>query len=141
MFNYDSHFYYDNGLKIYVEQELLDYYFWHIRKATYNCLKLQKPAYGGHISVILPNIHGEEKSESSKKYIGERVSFSYDNEIIQGGSAKGFKNFFVKVECQRANQIKEELKIVEEGFLGLHFTICSNKSEIKNKTLDIQPKT
>jgi hypothetical protein len=128
MFEYKTRLYYDNGLKIKVEQELFDYYFWHILKGTNQTLALCKPLYGSHISVTLPNIHGCETVESSKKYAGEEVTIKYSGEIFQGGS--WFVNYWLPMYCERAGEIKDELGIVEDNFLGFHLTICSNKADM-----------
>ena len=62
-----------------------------------------------------------------RKYNGEIVEFVYDLHIRRGGRA--FTNYWMQVECPFAEKIKKELNIVDsENYLGLHITICNNKS-------------
>ena len=130
MFTFTTTFYYHKGLKIRIEKDLLEYYYWHVRKGTYNCIKLSTPLYSPHLSVTLPNIHGEAICKASKKYAGEKVTVTYTGEIIKGGS--WFTNFWLPFECDRATSIKKELGVKEKNFLGFHLTVASDKNDIKN---------
>jgi len=131
MFVYNTQFYYHNGLKIRIERDFLEYYYWHVRRGTYNCLELSTPMYSPHLSVTLPNIHGDKICKASKKFAGEKVKVFYSGEIIKGGS--WFVNYWMPFECNRAAQIKRDLKVKEKNFFGFHLTIASNKNAIKNE--------
>lgn len=126
MFKYSSHFYFDKGLKIKVEKDFLRYYFWHLYRSPHSTLGFSPPMHGSHISVTLPRIHGEEIVEKSKIYAGQAVDFEYSGDIRFGGS--WFSNAWMKVECERADEIKKELGIVEDNFLGFHLSIGNTKA-------------
>jgi hypothetical protein len=140
MFKYRSHFYFDNGLKIKVDFDLLRYYMWHLYRNV-DSIGLNYPKHKAHISVILPRIHGKEAVEKSKKYAGQPVDLCYSGDIKQGGS--WFKNYWLPVECDQAEQVKKELGVKEntiwrmllhhlhikhKPFLGYHATIASTKA-------------
>lgn len=131
MFEYQSQFYFDKGLKIKVSFDFLNYYLWHLRKGTYNTIRIAPPKYGSHISVTLPAIHDKKKVRESAKYAGKSVTFRYSGEIIEGGT--WFKNYWMPVECSKAEKIKKSLGIIDKNFLGFHITLGSNKSEVNEK--------
>jgi hypothetical protein len=124
-FEYKTKFYFKNGLKIAVEKDFLRYYFHLILKSPVETLGLGLPMHGSHISVTLPRIHGEKIVMQSKKYAGQDVSFWYNGDIVKGGS--WFSNYWMKIDCPRADEIKKELGIVEKNFLGYHLTLCNTK--------------
>ena len=128
---YQSQFYFDKGLKIKVSLDFLHYYLWLTRKATWNTIKIVPPKYNAHISVTLPHIHGWDKVNKSSKYAGRNVAFRYTGDVIEGGS--WFRNFWMPVECPKAERIKEKLGIVEKNFLGFHLTLGSTKAEANEK--------
>lgn len=125
MFKYRSQFYFDNGLKIRVDFDLLRYYMWHLYRNV-DSIGLNYPKHKAHISVILPRIHGKEAVEKSKVYVGQPVDLCYSGDIKFGGS--WFKNAWLPVECDQAEQVKKELKIKETNFIGYHLTIGSTKA-------------
>jgi len=128
MFEYTSKLYFHNGLKIKIEEDFLNYYYWHLLKSKHSTLGLSLPKYKNHISIILPKIHGKTIVEKSKKYVNELVTFTYTGEIIKGGT--WFENYWLKIQCDRVAQIKQELGVVEKNFLGLHLTLASTKNRI-----------
>ncbi len=113
-----------------MEYELLRYYLWHVYRCPFDTLGQMVPKYRAHVSVILP-LHGEKAMEESKKYDGEKVEVSYSGEILKGGRAlinnRPHVNYWMKVYCDRADEIKKELGVVENNFLGFHLTVSSNK--------------
>jgi hypothetical protein len=143
---YKTKFYFKNGLKIAVEKDFLRYYFHLILKSPVETLGLGLPMYGSHISVTLPRIHGEKIVMQSEKYAGQDVSFWYNGDIVKGGQNSWFTNYYMKVDCPRADEIKRELGIVENSltrlilhylsfgllpkplkFLCYHLTLCNTK--------------
>jgi hypothetical protein len=125
MFSFNSKFYFDNGLKISVPKDLIDYYRKLLTYATYNTQKFNYPKYRPHISVILPKIHGVTNVEKSKKYIGKLATVEYDPEKFIHSRV----NHYVPVICQEAEEVKRELGIFEKPhFLGLHITIANMKN-------------
>lgn len=125
MFKFSSQFYFDNGLKIKVNFDLIRYYMWHLYRNV-DAIGLNYPKHKAHISVILPRIHGKETTEKSKKFAGQSVDVCYNGDIRFGGS--WFLNAWLPVECERAEQIKKELRVKEENFLGFHVSIGSTKA-------------
>jgi hypothetical protein len=102
------------------------YYRWHIMKATYNCLAVCLPKHGNHITITNQKLHGNKFNFNYlKQYDGIKIQLNYDPYIYTGG--RGFTNFWLKFNLPLGNQIKKELGIVENGFLGFHATVCSTK--------------
>lgn len=134
MFKYSSEFYFHRGLKIKLDFDILRYYLWHVYRCPYETLGQMIPMYGAHVSVTLP-LHGNEIVEKSKKYAGQDVDLWYNGYIKIGGrlkyNGKQHKNYWMPMECPRAEEIKNELGIVENNFLGFHCTISNNKNFIK----------
>lgn len=128
MFEYQSKFYFNQGLKIKVDFDFLNYYYWHVLKSSHSTLGLNRPKYSNHISVTLPKLHDKEAVEKSKIYAGQKVSFWYDGNIIIGGSY--FTNFWMPIDCPRADEIKREVGIEDKNFLGFHLTLANDKTRI-----------
>lgn len=124
MLRYESVFRFDNALRISVELDFIRYYLWHIKKFTYQTIPFFLPKYNGHVSVLLPNIHGD--ITFAQKYNGQKVSFEYNPEDIYCGGSY-FIGFYLRVKCEAAQRIKEENGIIENNFHGYHLTICSDK--------------
>ena len=137
MFKCSSTFYFNVGLKVAVDTDLISYYMWHLYRGPHDTLgQTQSKTRGAHISVTLP-LHGERALAESKRYDGEPVDFWYDGAIRKGGKIiiNGGKhvNYWFPVTCPRAEEIKAELGIVEpKFFLGLHLTLSTNKSRLKS---------
>lgn len=108
---------------------------WHLYRNV-DSIGLNYPKHKAHISVILPRIHGREITEKSKKFAGQSVDVCYSGDIKRGGgkiiNERIFVNYWMPVNCQYATQIKNELNVKEEDFLGFHITIANNKSFINN---------
>lgn len=128
MFTIKTKFYFDKGLKIAVDQEVLRYYMWQIARGPHDTLGQQTPMRKAHISVILPRIHGGEITELSRQFDGHEVEVTCDGDIHQGGS--WFTNYWVMFQCSHATHIKKLLGVREKNFLGYHLTICNNKGRI-----------
>ena len=97
---------------------------------------MDRPAHSPHISVILPRIHGKDKTEQSKKYAGQIVEVVYNGDIVKGGT--WFTNFWMPVTCDAATKIKKELNITETNFLGYHLTLCNDKGFINNSSEELK---
>jgi hypothetical protein len=134
MFKYSSHFYFDKGLKIAVDLDFLHYYLWHIYRGPMDSLGQMLPKYRGHISVTLPKFHGNAVKKS-EKFAGQPVDFWYDGYLIAGGqknyNGKQHRNYWMKVQCPRADEIKKIVGAVDTNSYGLHCTISTNKNFIK----------
>lgn len=119
--------YFDNGLKVSVDKDLLKYYFWHILKSPHTTLGLYPPAFKPHISIVLPNIHDQDIFEKSKNFIGQNVQFYYNGKLIKGGS--NFTNYWMPIFSDDIEKIKDSLKINDNSIP--HLTICNDKNFIK----------
>lgn len=117
----------DGSVKIICDKGLLEYYKKMVEKRFW--IKTHYPKHGPHISIVLPKHHKNVDLNKIKKYNGKIVSFKYDPYVYIGGQGKGYRNFWLKVECPFANKIKEELGIRDnKNFLGLHLTISNTKN-------------
>ena len=122
----------DTGLRVNLERDFINYYIWMIRRYYWNCIKINAPKHGAHISIITKKLHKEFNKNKLQKYHNKMVDFWYDPAIRMGGSY--FTNFWLFVDLPIGEKIKNELGIVEKGFLGYHITIGSDKYIINNKT-------
>lgn len=111
------------GIRIKVDLDFIKYYKKLIDYYYSNTLRNQLPAYGAHISIILPDIHKVIDFCKVRKYSHKRVEFSYNPENI----FKSPKNIWMNVECVVGDEIKKILKIKEKHFLGYHLTIVNFK--------------
>jgi hypothetical protein len=85
------------------------------------------PKHGAHVSIYLKKIHGNIDFKLARKFHKERVEFFYNPDIVVSP-----KNFWFKVKCKRAEEIKKELKIKDDArFMGLHLTLCNKKDGIR----------
>lgn len=116
----------DGSVKILCDKGLLDYYKKMVEKRFW--LKTHYPKHGPHISIILPKHHKNVDLNKIKKYNGKIVKFKYDPYIMIGGKGKGYRNFWLKVECPFAEKIKRELGVKDNNFLGLHLTVANTKN-------------
>lgn len=117
----------DGSMKVVCDRSIVEYYK-HVIEKRFFGLKTQIGLHGAHISIVLPKKHKIPKNKM-KKWNGVKVSFEYDPYIIIGGKGKGFRNFWIKVECPKIDKIKEELGIIErKGFIGNHITVCNTKN-------------
>lgn len=90
--------------------------------------KLNSPRQGSHITIIDNKIHKNVRLSGAKHWNNRRVTFRYDPNIVEGGRAGVFRNFYLKVECEEINKIKKELGVVDSPrFLGSHLTIGNTK--------------
>lgn len=128
MFKITTKFYFDKGLKIAVDQEVLRYYMWQIARGPKCTLGQQLPMRKAHISVILPRIHGKDITRRSQQFADQEVEITCTGDIHQGGS--WFTNYWVMFNCVQAEQVKALLGVHETNFLGYHLTVCNNKGRI-----------
>lgn len=85
------------------------------------------PKHGAHVSIFIGGIHNKIDFNLAKKFHKERVDFLYNPDIVISP-----KNFWFKVKCKRAEDIKKELKIKDDArFMGLHLTLCNRKSGVR----------
>lgn len=116
----------NGAIRIEIGPDFCKYYKWFISKQPWTPFNLQLPKHGSHITIVNPKLHKID-IKTAQKYNGKVVEFTYDLDIIKGGS--NFTNYWMKIDCPLAEQIKKELNIKESrNYLGLHITICNNKN-------------
>jgi hypothetical protein len=100
-----------------IEGDVDNYYRWFLQK-RYG-LKLQRPAWGSHISFI----RGEEVSKEiwdtfKSKLSGTEIEFEYESEPKSNGI-----HWWLTVHCDRLKDIREEMGLPRSGKWGLHLTL------------------
>lgn len=119
-----------NNLKLNCDEELVNYYFWFLR-IEYPSLKLQRPKFGSHLSLISTK-HCQYDTSLVKKYIGKRVKFTYYPERLKSGG-RDFTNFWLDCECEFGHYILNTVGIKYPNWLGFHLSIANSKNlNIKN---------
>lgn len=102
-------------------------YYSHLIKEALGIEQLNQPRQGSHITIINERIHKVD-FRKVKHWNRRKVKFSYDPKVVQGGG-KDFINFYLKVDCNAALEIKKELGIKDSPrFLGHHITIGNTKN-------------
>jgi hypothetical protein len=91
------------------------------------------PAYGAHISLFLPRIHGKLSEEKSKFlrqfYKNKIITFEYDPDIRIGGQTKNFMNFYMMVKSLEIDNICNYLG--NDQASRSHVTICNTKNGVQ----------
>ena len=97
-------------------KDIIDYYHHWVLKEEQ--VKLNKPLFGAHISVI----RGEEPPEAKQKLWRElheqEVEFTYSHEVENDG-----EYYWLRVECKALNELRNQLGLSEEVQFGFHLTI------------------
>lgn len=104
------------------QDDISEYYRHVIHIESYKTLKLQKPYWGSHITVI----RNEEppNQELWKKYDGQEIVFKYGNHIGTNYSPERWKSFWwLDSRCEWALDIREELGLRREPYPQFHLTI------------------
>lgn len=97
-------------------KDILDYYHhWILKEEN---IKLQKPLFGSHISVI----RGEEPAEHKKdlwcKYDQEEIYFQYSNDIETDG-----QHWWLPITSKQLEEIRSELGFDKYPEHGYHLTL------------------
>ncbi|MFA5600237.1 MAG: hypothetical protein WDA06_06525 [Phenylobacterium sp.] len=106
-----------NWLIIQVNPDLSRYYLelfnFHHRAKD---LQIEKPAWGGHISIIRgENILDKEYFYSLQN---KSIEFSYESDIVGNNS-----HYWLKVKCPEANEIRIKLGLQSDPPIPFHLTI------------------
>lgn len=99
------------------DNDIDTYYKWFIFK-RYG-IKLQRPAFGTHISLI----RGEPINEKIWKYYKNKYqnkSFKFNYEVSPRTNGK---HWWMKVDCEEIENIREEMGYSRKGKFGLHLTL------------------
>ncbi len=117
--------YEDGRLNVRLCLDFCDYYRWFIHRHIW--LKTQPCKYDPHVTVWIKKIHGSLKNaEKLKKFVGKKVEIQYSPLILEGGSRRGFKNFYLKCYSKIFSEIEKDFEIKNANdFLGYHVTLCN----------------
>lgn len=120
----------DDQISIITNSDFCKYYAWLYKKATWNTQKVNLPAHGAHFNVVNPKIHGKIDCAKFKYLNGKEVYFYYSISGNFGGFTKGFVNFWLNVNCKKAEFIAKKLGVYkkEESFSVFHITIFNTKN-------------
>jgi len=122
-----------DSIRIVTNMDFCRLYLWLFMRGTYNLHKMQLPKHGGHINIISPRIH--KKDCSDYLYLnGREVWFYYSVSGNMGGFSRGFRNWWLDVNCQEAEEVLREFGFKkQDGFSLLHHSIANNKSSALQK--------
>jgi len=116
---------------IQLSDDTSDYYRWFVEK-RYG-LKLQRPAWGSHISVIRGEETTQEKWNSYKKeYDGKPVKFTHQSELRSNG-----KHWWIRIISEEAKDLRENMGYPRDGLWGLHLTIGMPIPRFEQQSYDI----
>lgn len=108
-------------LVVEVNEDICSYY----RKLImfYNpILKLNKPKYSAHITVIAGKYEKPVNEQYWNKYSGQIIEFQYNPEIIIDGVYFG-----IRVQCEKIEDIREELGLNRKIITPWHLTVGNIK--------------
>lgn len=98
------------------DKGIVDYYNYLISKRI--GIKLLKPSWGSHISVIRGERINDDFKHLWKQYDGIKLNFKYTNKIDFNEDY-----WWVNVECDELMKIREELGLSRRPFFGFHITV------------------
>lgn len=102
------------------------YYKWFIERKYGFCI--DQPTFGAHITLGYKKLHPKLNFEIAKQYQGKRIEFEYSNNIVVGGQAKGFHNFWLHVRSEELDKIRRHIRAFDnKDFQGVHITIGNTK--------------
>lgn len=117
-------------------EDISKYYRHVTHLASYRCLKLQRPYWGAHITVI----RNEEPPNQDlwNKYDGEEVVFQYGKYIGTNYNDDRWKSFWwLDARCERALNIREELGLRREPYPQFHLTIGNIENERNRRGFEL----
>ncbi len=111
----------DNGVRVVTDADFCRYYqklIW-----NWNHKRTQLPAFGAHVTIYNPKIHGEHDLAPALYLNGLEVTFWYHLWIIQSP-----RNYFVPVNFPQYHEIRWQIGFQEtKDWWGRHLTICNTK--------------
>ena len=96
------------------DSEISDFYSWLVYKRT--SVKLQKPAWGSHVSVVRGEV--PPNADKWKEWDGEIVKIIYDPDVRTNGN-----HWWLRASCPRLGDLRENLGLSRDGWYNLHITI------------------
>lgn len=103
-------------------KDIVDYYHYWIHREL--GIKLHKPKFGSHVSVIRGSEEFNRETPLYRKYHEEEVAFQYSNQIETNGDY-----WWLPVHCEILGQLRAELGLEKEPTFGFHLTIGREKSQ------------
>lgn len=104
-----------------VDDEICRYYRWWVYRRY--MITLQKPSWGGHISIVRGEYIRDEFKPLWKSRQGKKVNFEYSHDV----QTKDGVFWYVDVVCLEFNQIRQELgldwKYADGGIFHFHITV------------------
>lgn len=97
-------------------KDIIEYYQHWITKEE--GIKLNKPLFGAHISVVRGEEPPEDCRDLWRKMQEQEVEFTYAHEVETDG-----EYYWLRVECEELNQLRKELGLSEHVQFGFHLTI------------------
>ncbi|RTL01281.1 MAG: hypothetical protein EKK57_05030 [Proteobacteria bacterium] len=116
----------NKGVRINVAGDIGPYYRRLYHSYRYNTVKTNLPLYKNHISIVLPDIHGDFDYHKVRKYHGQSAAAWYNVEDIVISKT----NVWLNVYCPIGDVIKAELGIKELNFWGYHMVVCNFKGNL-----------
>ncbi len=112
-----------------VDDEICRYYRWWVWNRY--MITLQKPAWGGHISIVRGEYIRERFQPLWKKRAGQKIEFEYSHNVRFTGDTTGGDRpdtfWFVDVWCPTFNDIRKELgldwKYPDGPLFKFHITV------------------
>lgn len=125
----------DTGLRVNLDEDFSRYYLWLIHRYYFNCIKLDRPKHGTHLSIVTKALHSNcLNSEYLSQYHNRIVELSYNPEDLRTGG-RNFTNFWFPVEFDLGTKIKSDLGIIESNFLGFHVVVGNDKNHVGYKSV------
>lgn len=112
-----------------IDDEICRYYRWWVWNRY--MIDLQKPSWGGHISIVRGEVPREQFQSGWKKYAGEKMEFEYSHNVRFTGDTTGGDRsdtfWFIDVWCPTFNKIRKELglnwKYPDGSLFKFHVTV------------------
>lgn len=111
-------------------KDIMEYYWnWIFKEKG---IRLHKPRFGSHISIIRGDEEFDRKSNIYWKYHEEFTEFNYDNNLQTNGDY-----WWLPIHCSKFEMLRHELGLSKTPKFGFHLTIGRemNQDIIKKKLL------
>ncbi len=110
-----------------VSNDFIGYYKWFIERRYW--IRMGTPLHNAHATIYSTKHHTKVNWDNAVYYHGKEIKFEYDECIVEGGYAKGFLMYYLRVYSQEIDQMKKRLGIIESSrWKGSHVTICNGKN-------------
>lgn len=103
-------------------KDIVDYYHYWVERKT--GVRLHKPKFGSHVSVIRGTEEFNRENHHYRKYHEGYVEFLYTNDLETNGDY-----WWLPVQCQTLENLRSELGLEKELPFGFHLTIGREKQK------------